>query len=95
MPNPLGLSGRQKLVDDALGRVGEISELTFPDDQGVGIRHRVAEFEAQDAKLGQRTVADAVNGLATGKRKSMLTRKTIISTNAQVGKYTRCQSSFC
>jgi hypothetical protein len=32
---PLGGRGRDEVVDDDLGAVGEVAELRFPDDQGV------------------------------------------------------------
>ena len=51
------------LVNDALGRVGKISKLRLPDDQGVGVGHGVAELEPEDAILRQGAVADGVRGL--------------------------------
>ena len=63
LPDPLGLAGRDELVDDALGGVGEVAELRLPDHQRVGVGERVAELEAEDGVLGQRAVADDVLGL--------------------------------
>lgn len=63
LSDPLGLSRGDKLVNDALGRVEEIAKLSFPADEGVGIGHRVTQFEAEDAKFRQRAVADGVRGL--------------------------------
>ncbi len=46
LPHPLGLAAADELVDDALRRVGEVTELRFPDDQRVGTRQRVSQFES-------------------------------------------------
>ena len=63
LADPFGLSRGNKLVNDALGGVEEIAKLSFPADEGVGIGHRVTQFEAEDAKFRQWTVADGVRGL--------------------------------
>ena len=39
------------MIDDYLGAVCEISELRFPNAQGVGARHGVAELISQDREL--------------------------------------------
>ncbi len=52
LSNPLALSAADELIDYALGSVGEISELGFPDDQRLGIRHREPQLEAQDGIFG-------------------------------------------
>ena len=46
LSDPLGLTGADELVDDALSRVVEVSELSLPQDEGVGTRHRKAQLEA-------------------------------------------------
>ena len=44
---PLLLTGADELVDDHLRVVGEISELRFPDNQGVRVGGRIAVLERQ------------------------------------------------
>lgn len=46
LSDPLGLTGTDELVDDALGRVVEVSKLSLPQDQSVGTRHRETQLEA-------------------------------------------------
>ena len=48
---PLGFAGSDELVDHHLGAIGEITELGFPDDQGVRRRRGVSVFEAQHGFL--------------------------------------------
>ena len=43
-----------ELIDDALGSVGEVSKLGFPQDQSIGVGHRVTQLEAEYAVLGER-----------------------------------------
>lgn len=43
--DPLGLARTDELVDDALGRVVEVSKLGLPQNQSVGTGHREAELE--------------------------------------------------
>lgn len=47
LSHPLGLAAGDELIDDHLGIVAEISKLTLPHDQRVGIGHRIAELETQ------------------------------------------------
>jgi hypothetical protein len=63
LAHPLGLTRRDELVDDALGGVVEVAELGLPDDERVGVGHRVAELEAEHAELGEGAVADDVGRL--------------------------------
>ena len=63
LSDPLGLTAGDKLIDDALGRVGEVSELGFPQDQGVGVGHRVAQFKSEHAVLAEGAVANSVGSL--------------------------------
>ena len=63
LADPLGLTGREELIDDALGGVDEVTELGLPDNVRVRVDHRVAELEAHDGVLGQGGVADCVVGL--------------------------------
>jgi len=46
LPYPLGLPGADELVDDALGRVVEVPELSLPQDEGVGAGHGETQLEA-------------------------------------------------
>ena len=43
--HPLGLTRADELVDDALGRVVEVTKLSLPEDQGIGAGHGVAQLE--------------------------------------------------
>jgi hypothetical protein len=63
LTHPLGLSGAHELIDDALGCVVEVTELSFPEDEGVGVGHRVAELKSEHAVFRQRAVADSVGSL--------------------------------
>lgn len=45
VPHPLGLAGADELVDDALGCVVEVTKLSFPEDQGVGAGHGIAQLK--------------------------------------------------
>jgi len=45
LPDPLGLTRADELVDDALGRVVEVPELGLPQDQGLGTGHGEAQLE--------------------------------------------------
>ena len=45
LPDPLSLAGADELVDDALGRVVEVSELGLPQNQGIGAGHGEAQLE--------------------------------------------------
>lgn len=46
VPHPLGLAGADELVNDTLGCVVEITKLSFPEDQGVGAGHGIAQLKA-------------------------------------------------
>ena len=46
LPHPLGLSWADELVDDALGRVMEVTKLGLPEDQGVRTGHCKTQLEA-------------------------------------------------
>ena len=49
--SPFVLGAGDELVDDHLGRVGEIAELGFPHHQAIGKHQAVAIFEAQARRL--------------------------------------------
>ena len=53
---PFALSSCNKLINNALCVVGEITELRLPDGQRAGPLQAVAILETQDRVLGQRTV---------------------------------------
>lgn len=63
LSNPLGLSRCDKLVNDALGCVVEVTKLSLPDNQGIGVGHGEAQLKAQHCILRERGVADCVGGL--------------------------------
>ena len=44
---PFDFAGRDELIDDALTIVGKVTELGFPDDQGVRRGKRISVFEAE------------------------------------------------
>jgi hypothetical protein len=46
LPDPLGLSAGDELVDDALGRVGEVPELGLPQHQRVRVCHRESQLKS-------------------------------------------------
>ena len=50
---PLGLTRRDELVDDRLGAVHEVTELGFPQHEGIGMTHRVTVFEADHRVFAQ------------------------------------------
>jgi hypothetical protein len=49
LTHPLGLSRGDELIDDALGSVVEVSKLSLPADQGVGVGHGVTQLESCEA----------------------------------------------
>mmetsp|Transcript_5283 Transcript_5283/g.16144 ORF Transcript_5283/g.16144 Transcript_5283/m.16144 type:complete len:212 (+) Transcript_5283:115-750(+) len=64
LAQPLLLSRREELVDHALRRVGEITELCLPHDEGRRVLERVAHLEAQHTEFGEGRVARDKGGLA-------------------------------
>src|SRR5699024_11019176 len=55
---PLGLAGRDVLVDDRLGTVDEVAELRLPHRQRLGASHGVAVLEAEGRVLREQRVVD-------------------------------------
>src|SRR5207253_8767878 len=55
---PLRFTRCEELIDDDLGAVDEVAELGFPDHEAGGVVERVAELEAENRGLGERTVVD-------------------------------------
>ena len=55
---PLHFAGGNELVNDHLGAVGEVAELSFPNDQGVGIVGSVAILKAKHSFFRQDGVDD-------------------------------------
>ena len=51
LSHPFRLARSDELVDDALGGVEEVAELGLPADERVGVGHRIAQLEAEDAEL--------------------------------------------
>ncbi len=47
-PLPFGLRAGDELVDDSLGVVGEITELSLPDDQRFGAHDGISVFKPQN-----------------------------------------------
>src|SRR3954447_15529685 len=56
-PQPLGLARSDELVDDALPPIREITELRFPQHQGLWVGKRIAIFEAKHPEFTERAVA--------------------------------------
>lgn len=48
---PLSLSRANELVDDGLSSIGEITKLSLPDNQVIGVGHGVAQLKAQNSEL--------------------------------------------
>ena len=67
---PLLLGRADKLVDDRLRAVGEVSELGLPDRECLGALERVAVVEGQDAVLAQRGVPHVESRLTLGEERS-------------------------
>ena len=63
---PLLLGGGDELVDDGLGAVGEVTELSLPHDHRVGALHRVAVLKAEHAVLREEGVVDTELTLVLG-----------------------------
>ena len=55
---PFRFAGRDELIDDDLGAVGEVAELRLPDDEPLRIGRRVAVLERQHRILGQHGIDD-------------------------------------
>lgn len=64
LPRPLGLTRRYELIDNDLGRISEVAELGFPNDQRVRARQRIAQLKPEYGELRQRAIAHRVLGLA-------------------------------
>ena len=60
---PLRFAGGEKLIDDNLGAVGEIPELSFPDAEHIGVIKRVAVVETEHGGFGEQRVVNAETGL--------------------------------
>jgi hypothetical protein len=61
---PLVLPGRDKLVQNNLGAVGKIAELSLPADERLGVIAAVTVLEADRRGLGQRRVVNRETGLS-------------------------------
>ena len=60
---PLFLRRRDELIDDDLGTVGEVAELSLPQHEGVGSGRRVAVLEPEHRVLGEEAVVDQERSL--------------------------------
>ena len=60
---PLRFAGGEELIDDDLGAVGKITELSFPDAEHIGVIERVAVVETQHGGFGEERVVNAETGL--------------------------------
>src|SRR3546814_1754032 len=78
-PVPLGLAGRQELVDHHLRAVGEITELGFPDVQG----HRVGGRSEEHTSELQSLMRISYAVFCLKKKKYEHTKHNINATNQQ------------
>lgn len=60
---PLAFTSGNELINDTLSVVSEVTELSFPDSEGVRRHEGVAEFETECTILGKVRVADNKAGL--------------------------------
>ena len=60
---PFVFGAGDELIDNHLGRVGEIAKLSLPEDEAVRKHKAVAVIKSQHACLGERTVKDLDLGL--------------------------------
>ena len=63
---PLVFAGGDELVDDDLRAIGEVTELRFPEDEGLGRVAAVSVLEAKHAGLGEDGVVDVEGRLLRG-----------------------------
>ena len=63
---PLLFGGRDELVDDRLSAIHEVAELGFPQNESVGVPHRVAVFVGQCCVFRQERVVDVKTTLVFG-----------------------------
>ena len=61
---PLAFARRDELVEQNLRAIGEIAELAFPERQRVGLRERIAVFEAEHGLFREHRIDDLVMALA-------------------------------
>lgn len=61
---PLPFPSGNKLIDDTLRVIREITKLSFPNRQTIGRDERIPEFETECAEFGEGGVADDETGLA-------------------------------
>ena len=61
---PLDLAGGDKLINNDLCAVGEITKLGFPKNQHLGLGKTVAVFEAKHTGFRKRAVDHLIRGLA-------------------------------
>ena len=52
MLQPFPFASRNELVNDTLGVVGKVTELRFPDGQGIRRDKRVTKFKTEGTKFG-------------------------------------------
>ena len=55
---PFLLTTGDELINDALRIVGEITKLSFPQDEAVGVDNAVAKIKTEGSEFRQRTVAN-------------------------------------
>ena len=66
LPHPLGLSRADELVDDALGRVVEVTKLGLPEDQGVRTGYGKTQLKACRAGGREKTGQESAGGREGG-----------------------------
>lgn len=63
LPNPLGLSRSDELIDDDLCTIGKVAELRLPHDERIRVGQGISELESKHSVLTQRRVTHGVVGL--------------------------------
>lgn len=63
LSDPFSLARREELIDYTLGRVDEVSELSFPNDVGMGIDHRVSQLKSHHGVLRKGRVTHRIFAL--------------------------------
>src|SRR5579864_1135697 len=56
---PLGFAGHNKLIDDRLSYIGEVTELRLPKHERLRVVAAIAVLKAQNSSLGKRRVVDS------------------------------------
>src|SRR5690242_16038556 len=75
---PLVFGTADELIDDHLGRIDEVAELRFPENEPVGPVETVAVFESEDASFGERAADDLDPSLVGGQIRKQRMRVAVL-----------------